>query len=155
MKMIVAFLLAVGTLQRAAAIFEDQAGTHDWYRQHLGLISNAFFHPSKPIVCVSTAQALVACLNLRDGAVSWRKIIGSNDEIPLFTQLLPKAKLLVTAAEGYVRTFDLDGNMRWQRSFPTRSAEASLSVLSVPDDAKERLLLLQNGILLVRKGAES
>ncbi|GIL85172.1 hypothetical protein Vretifemale_13572 [Volvox reticuliferus] len=146
MKLILFMLVALAAVQGATAMFEDQAGTYDWYRQHIGLISSASFHPSKPRVCFATAQSVVGCLNLRDGSLAWRKALGSSISSPS-SLLLPKSSSFVTVTEGYLRAFDLEGNLLWQRKVPGSTAVPSLAGLAASDDTQERILLLQNGEL--------
>ncbi|GLI60547.1 hypothetical protein VaNZ11_002704 [Volvox africanus] len=146
MKLILCMLAALAAVEGATAMFEDQAGTYDWYRQHIGLVSSASFHPSKPRVCVATAQSVVGCLNLRDGSLAWRKALGSTSDSPAAI-LLPKSSNFVTVAEGYLRAFDLEGNLLWQRKVLSSTAVPSLAGLAASDDSQERILLLQNGEL--------
>ncbi|GFR39708.1 hypothetical protein Agub_g187 [Astrephomene gubernaculifera] len=152
------FLLALSALalaHEAAAMFEDQAGTYDWYKQHVGFTASASFHPSKPRVCISTAQAVVGCLNLRDGSIAWRKLLGSgNGDLPSSMLLLPQTQLLITAVDGYLRAFDLEGHLKWQRRLPSSTNVAQLVEIPESADGASKVLVLQNGGSQVFDAAE-
>jgi hypothetical protein len=130
----------------AAARFEDQAGAYDWYKQHIGIVSSAQFHPSKPRVCVTTEQSVVGCLNLRDGSIAWRKLLQAAGGTPSVAYL-ESATALVTASGDYLRVFDLEGGLKWQRKLPAQSATV---VAEMPGKESEK----SNGaILAVQAGS--
>ncbi|KAG2424507.1 hypothetical protein HXX76_014388 [Chlamydomonas incerta] len=130
----------------AAARFEDQAGAYDWYKQHIGIVSSAQFHPSKPRVCVTTEQSVVACLNLRDGSIAWRKPLQALGAAPSVAYV-ESLNSLVTASGGYLHAFDLEGGLKWQRKLPTQTAAL---VAEVQGKATEKV---SGAILAVQAGA--
>jgi hypothetical protein len=123
----------------ASAMFEDQAGTYDWYRSHIGLVENAYFHPTKPRICFSTAQSVVGCLNLRDGSVAWRKVLGTG---PSYILMSSKSQKLIAACDGFLRCFDLEGNLQWQR---TLQNVTSAPTLTESPGASDRVTVMQRG----------
>ncbi|KAG2493104.1 hypothetical protein HYH03_008767 [Edaphochlamys debaryana] len=144
--LLVASVLAIAG--GAAALFEDQAGTYDWYKQHIGVATEAAFHPSKPRVCVATQQSVVGCLNLRDGAIAWRKRADTGVAAML---MMSSPATMVTAANRTVRMFDLEGNQKWQRSLPGSSGPVLLAELPDGGDtsAKGRLAVVQGGTVQI------
>ncbi len=76
MKPIRTLLLLTCTLaaiQNAAAIYEDQAGTYDWYRAHLGHVHNLYIS-RKQHVFAASQDATVARLSINDGSIVWRRV---------------------------------------------------------------------------------
>lgn len=96
----------------AIAMFEDQAGAFDWYKQQVGLVERAAFHSVKPRVCVSTQQSVVGCLNLRDGSPVWRKL--ADTAASAFTSI-DYHNVVVTVSGGVVRAFDFEGFLKWEQ----------------------------------------
>ncbi len=141
--------LVLCALGGAAALYEDQAGTYDWYQQHVGLVSNAVFHPSKPRICVTTEQDVVGCLNLRDGSIAWRKLLsGGSVRVGSVSTLSPHA--IITTAGGFLRYFDLEGNLKWQRALqPTSSLSVLLHVANQGASAGDNIILVQGARMQV------
>lgn len=106
-------LLLCGAGRLAAALFEDQAGTYDWYKAHVGLIRAAAFHPSKPRVCTATQQSVLGCLSLRDGAIAWRKQLEDGQDAA-FLQV-EEHGLIVVATHKLVQAFDHEGFLKWEK----------------------------------------
>ena len=113
MRLPALLVLLLGGLSLAAALFEDQAGTFDWYKPHIGLISAAAFHPTKPRVCAATQQSVLGCLNLRDGTIAWRKVLEDGKDAA-FLQL-EELHLIVVATHSSVQAFDLEGFLKWEK----------------------------------------
>lgn len=57
----------------AAAMYEDQAGTYDWHREHLGDVANLYIS-RKQHVYAASHDATVALLSMDDGSVTWRRV---------------------------------------------------------------------------------
>ena len=76
-----AALLLVAALSAADALFVEEVGKRDWIVQRVGAVRDAVFLPSYVDfrnttvrgVAVCTDQNFVAVLNLRSGAIVWRK----------------------------------------------------------------------------------
>lgn len=103
----------------AYGMFEDQAGSFDWYKQQIGLVERAAFHSVKPRVCVSTQQSAIGCLNLRDGSPAWRKLIDSPAAAFVSVEYHSMA---VTVAGGVVRAFDFEGYLKWEQRLSTQAS---------------------------------
>ncbi|KAG2448475.1 hypothetical protein HYH02_006367 [Chlamydomonas schloesseri] len=147
-------ILAVFALG-AAARFEDQAGAYDWYKQHIGIVSSAQFHPSKPRVCVTTEQSVVGCLNLRDGSVAWRKQLQSAGAAPSVVYVGSAAALL-TASGDYLRAFDLEGGLKWQRKLPVQAATVVAEVQGKESEKSNgAILAVQAGAVQVLDAADA
>lgn len=81
LKAVLAALLLVAAASAADAIFVEEAGKLDWIVQRVGAVRDAVFLPSYVDfrnttvrgVVVCTEQNFVAVLNLRSGAIVWRK----------------------------------------------------------------------------------
>jgi hypothetical protein len=144
-----ALLAAVCSLAVVQAVFEDQLGSKDWYKQQIGAVTSAAFHQNKPRVCVATAQSVVGCLNLRDGSVVWRKLVGTEPGAATSVALTGHGLL---AADGqYMRAFDLEGNLKWWRSVP-QPGSLPLLRLSAPSGqtATAQVLTADGATLQVR-----
>jgi hypothetical protein len=108
------FLLLL--LGPAWAIYEDQAGTFDWYKQYVGRPTSVAFLPGKERVFLSTQQNLLASLHTKAGSVAWRRKYTEKDPLEKAVAL-QKPALLLTASKGgkYVRAWDaLEGGFKWE-----------------------------------------
>eukprot|EP00668_Euglena_longa_P015748 GGOE01019889.1.p1 GENE.GGOE01019889.1~~GGOE01019889.1.p1 ORF type:complete len:1012 (+),score=325.31 GGOE01019889.1:17-3052(+) len=70
----------------AVALFEDEAGKYDWYKEKIGAVTQAVFPASprlvkKRLVFVATEEGVVAALNLQTGNVAWRKVLARGEAI--------------------------------------------------------------------------
>ena len=120
----------------AWAIFEDQAGSFDWYRSYVGPITDAQLG-SKPRVFIASSQNVVGSLNLRDGSIAWRKLLdGAVDGIAL----VEEASLVLSLSDGKLRAFDqAEGGLRWEQQLPcasSSSCEPAFSVGTFHDSAQ-------------------
>eukprot|EP00667_Euglena_gracilis_P001349 EG_transcript_1349 len=70
----------------ATALYENEAGKHDWYKEKIGAVTQAVF-PASPrlvkrrLVFVATEEATVAALHLQTGNVAWRKVLARGDSV--------------------------------------------------------------------------
>lgn len=132
------------------ALFEDQAGSFDWYKQHIGQISNAAFHPTKPRVCVSTRRSVVGCLNLRDGSIAWRKHMG-DDDLNGFAVAEKPATLLALTGSTVLQAFDTaDGFLRWQKRLAAPQGDSSAAAVAA---TAKGVVVLRQGDVKVGMGA--
>jgi hypothetical protein len=67
----VAALLSV-----AVALYEDQAGVMDWTRENVGAAQLASLR-AKGRAVLATDAGVVAALNVKTGAVTWRRVFGA------------------------------------------------------------------------------
>jgi hypothetical protein len=107
-------LLLAQLPQPVVAIFEDQAGTFDWYKQYVGRPLSAAFLPGKERVFVSTQQQLLASLQAQSGSVVWRRKHTPQDTLEGMLALPSPALLLSMSSAGkVVRAWDtLEGSFR-------------------------------------------
>ncbi len=144
-------LCSLGLLRGTSALFEDQAGTFDWYRQHVGLVSKAAFHPTKPRACVSTQAGILACLNLRDGGIAWRKRESTSSAPDVL--LLEESQVLVSSTGPVLRGFDLEGYLKWERRLQGRAAHGNAALYKALQEGKTHLVYGQYGdSVKVRQG---
>lgn len=100
----------------AAAIYEDQVGTFDWYKQYVGRPKTIAFVPGRERVYLSTSQNLVASLQSKSGSIAWRQKYTEQDPLDSFLAL-HKPALVLTASRGckHLRSWDaLDGSFKWE-----------------------------------------
>lgn len=144
------------------ALYEDQAGTFDWYKAQVGPITSVHLG-SKPRVFIGTSENVIGSLNLRDGSIAWRKLIDG----PLVGDaLIDDTSLFISYAGGKIRAFDqTEGGMRWEQPSPdltsisvgafhdvTQVAAATpkrLRVSSIPPSCTDILLPCNHGGLPV------
>lgn len=109
-------LLLLLLLAPAWAIFEDQAGTYDWYKQYVGRPTTVAFLPGKERVFLSTQQNLLASLHTKAGSVAWRRKYTEQDPLEKAVALQKPALLLAASKGGkYVRAWDaLEGGFKWE-----------------------------------------
>jgi hypothetical protein len=108
------FLLLL--LGPAWAIYEDQAGTFDWYKQYVGRPSAVVFLPGKERVFLTTQQHLLASLHTKAGSVAWRRKYTEQDPLEKAVALQKPALLLAASKGGkHVRAWDaLEGSFKWE-----------------------------------------
>lgn len=112
-------LLLLPTLLAPAcvvAIYEDQAGTFDWYKQYVGRPTSVTFIPGKERLYLTTEQQLLASLQTRAGSVAWRRKYSASD--PLEKALaLQKPAVVIAASRAckHVRAWDAsEGGFKWE-----------------------------------------
>ncbi|GBF96686.1 ER membrane complex subunit 1 [Raphidocelis subcapitata] len=116
-------LLACGAAP-AAALYEDQAGTFDWHRQHIGEVLYAAHGGGRDRFYVATAQGIAAAVSAADGAVAWRRTHPEEDPLAAAVALA-KPSLLVVASRGgrHLRAWGAaDGALRWEAAAAPRDA---------------------------------
>jgi hypothetical protein len=68
-----------------AGMYQDQAGSTDWYRENIGRVRVAAFpkqqRGNKQHVYVATDENILASLNLRNGRTVWRQVLPTGESI--------------------------------------------------------------------------
>eukprot|EP01025_Chloroclados_australasicus_P033716 TRINITY_DN3443_c0_g1_i1.p1 TRINITY_DN3443_c0_g1~~TRINITY_DN3443_c0_g1_i1.p1 ORF type:complete len:993 (-),score=131.33 TRINITY_DN3443_c0_g1_i1:162-3140(-) len=59
-------------------MYEEQLGSFDWHKQYVGLVNNCEFNNKAIRAYVSTKQGALSSIYLKDGSITWRKIIQSD-----------------------------------------------------------------------------
>lgn len=101
---------------RAFAMYEDQAGTFDWHRQHIGEVLHAGHSPGRDRFYVATAQSLVAAVSAGDGSIAWRRAYNEEDPLgQIITLAKPAAVVAVSGGGRYVRAWEpARGALKWE-----------------------------------------
>jgi outer membrane protein assembly factor BamB len=99
----------------AAAMYEDQAGTFDWHRQHVGEVVAAGYAPGRDRFYVATSQSVVAALSAADGSIAWRRTYTDDDPLGAALPAARPAALVAASGGGrYVRAWDANGGLKWE-----------------------------------------
>jgi len=146
------------------ALYEDQAGTFDWYRPFFGRITSAAFLPGKPRLLVaapgnglvgaidtatpppssSSAAAALLAATAADGPIAWRRPHPRDDPFAGAFVLAARPPVAVVASAGgrVLRAWDAaDGPFRWEAALPRTAFEAGAALTegggaaAAPDDA--------------------
>lgn len=127
----------------ALALFEDQAGTFDWYRAFMGHVRSAAFHPSKPRLYLSTEQGVVGSLSLRDGSIAWRQRL---QDVPHAALL--EGKAFLTLGGSMLRAWDHQrGSLLWEKQL---SSQHRPSMALLPGAGPARVAVVAGGQIQVR-----
>ncbi|TYH35998.1 hypothetical protein ES332_D13G234400v1 [Gossypium tomentosum] len=136
--LILFILFFFSSLNPILSLYEDQVGLVDWHQQYLGKVKQAVFHTHKTgrkRVVVSTEENVVALLDLRQGEIFWRHVLGSNDVIDGIDIALGKYVITLSSGGSILRAWNLpDGQMVWESSL--RGPKHSKSLLLVPTNLK-------------------
>lgn len=130
-------LLLSFILSSASAIYEDQAGTFDWYKQYIGQPNTVQFIPGRERVYVATSQNLLASLQTKAGSVAWRRRYTDQDPLGKILALQKPAIVLAVSKGGkYLRAWDVvDGGFRWEvlvyESQAAAAAQSSCDIAAV------------------------
>ena len=153
-------LLWLCTLQLSLALFEDQSGTFDWYKQQVGPITSAAFHKNKPRLYVGTQQGVVGSLHLRDGGIEWRRHLGMDEQLDA-TAIVDRPGLLLSLSQQatVLRAWDQnEGALRWESRLSPQSQQLLgstkpvLHVAVVDEDEEAKIIVVANGALHVGHG---
>ena len=122
-----------------SALYEDQAGTFDWYKQHVGEVAAADFVGSRDRVYVATQQNILAAISKTNGAIVWRRPYGSKDPINTLSTLnKPPTVLTVSRGGKYIRAWEpQEGYFKWEASLPSDSIspDAAVAAAAMASDA--------------------
>ena len=84
----------------AQGLFEEQAGQNDWHLPMVGRISTANFAlRGRTRLFVASDEAVVACLDARNGALLWRQVLPPQDVVQQM-DILQKPAAVVTWSRG-------------------------------------------------------
>lgn len=140
-------LLVASSACLAVALYEDQVGTFDWYKQYVGEVATADFLPSKDRLYVSTRQNLIASLSSTNGSIAWRRTF--NDKDPLGRLLvLEKPSCVISVSRGgkFVRAWDpQDGAFKWEAvvapHFPAVDARFDVAAVRLGSSSSQCLAI--------------
>lgn len=146
--------LALHAAQPAAALFEDQAGTFDWYKPYIGHVTSAAFHRTKPRLYVSSQQGVAGVLNLRDGSIGFRHMLDPGAGAQSLLLDTPAVFVTLTAS-GALHAWDpVDGVLKWAAQLGDASSSSpSVSLAALPVKAGY-IAALAGGQLQVCSGAQ-
>jgi hypothetical protein len=130
-----AALLALVLVAPCYALFEDQAGTYDWYKAYVGHVVGGAFHRTRPRVYLGTAQGVAGSLNLRDGSIAWRQKLDETSGVQSTLLLDGSGKeeqLFFTLTDGHLRAWDpSDGYLKWQAD---TGGSGNAAMAALPDE---------------------
>lgn len=92
-------LITLVAICPAAAIYEDQAGTFDWYKQFVGRPISASFTPGKERVYLHTEQNILASLQTKTGSAAWRRQYTEQDSLDSVL-VVPNPSIVLAASRG-------------------------------------------------------
>lgn len=98
----VAWVCAIALLFCASpvrSLFEEQAGQNDWYLPMVGRVSLAKFAlRGRTRLFVASDEAVVACLDARNGGMLWRQVLPQGDVVGQMALLQRPAALVTWSA---------------------------------------------------------
>lgn len=109
-------LLLCVLLPPTLAIYEDQVGVFDWYKQSIGQPHSIAFVPGRERFYAATDQNLLASVQTKAGSISWRRKYTDQDPLEAYV-VLQKPAVVVAASNGgkHLRTWDaLSGTFKWE-----------------------------------------
>lgn len=131
-------LLCLGLLAPSNALYKEQAEQHSWYQQHIGKVKHALHaFKGRDRLFVSTEKSVVASLDLRDGRITWRQVLLSDEEI-VGIALTPKPAAVVslTRKGQTLRAWHAgDGTLIWESTLASKEStvESPGQLLVLPD----------------------
>lgn len=108
------FLVLASSLPRATAIFEEQVGRIDWYKQHIGKPKLAVFpRVQNPFAIVATESNVLAAVSFKSAELLWRQVLPEEESTDLM--LLHKRTLFTMSNQGATLRawFANDGSLIW------------------------------------------
>lgn len=130
---LVLLLVGLCALPLGQALYQDQAGTYDWYKSYIGHVQGGAFQKNKPRVFVTTEQGTVSSLNLRDGSIAWRHKL-EDGEVPNASLFLDSQGLFVTLSGSMLRAWEhADGSLAWQVPVGATAEKPALTYVSGPN----------------------
>uniref|UniRef100_A0A224YDN7 ER membrane protein complex subunit 1 n=1 Tax=Rhipicephalus zambeziensis TaxID=60191 RepID=A0A224YDN7_9ACAR len=128
-RLLLAVLVAISTVRLsqfgAYALYEDQAGKLDWRQRFIGkplfVYADHSSVGSNQRIVVATEKNVLASLNTRNGALTWRQVLehdGSMHAVSSSGDLIT-----VSGNAPYVRAWDVHtGVLQWEKTLPHSSA---------------------------------
>ena len=135
-KLLIFFLIGLCNVINVKCLYEDQAGTYDWYNWNQIKFSykkiqfNKFFrrqqYVGRPLFShvdygskkffVATDQNLLSSLNIKNGNIAWRKIFESNSNGKIDFVLWGAKEILVITGNGKrIQSFNYNnGFANWE-----------------------------------------
>lgn len=156
MRILVVSLLLAASACRVAAIYEDQAGTYDWHRPHVGVATQLHITHKRHIYIVSD-DATLARIGPDDGVLAWRRVQDAPGTPATHrrTLILPKEDGLLTVHTAgdatLLRVWRDGGQLMWES--PLRvEGEGPADVTIAVDEAKGAsvIISLRSGQIKVR-----
>lgn len=138
----------------ATALYEDQAGSIDWYRPYVGHVVSAALHRTKPRLYFGTEQGVAGALNLRDGTIAFRHLLADGAGPAAVTTALLEAPLNVLVslgASGSLQGWDTaDGALKWAIAMhaPPKPGPTHAPLLVVAPGASPQIAVLSQTALL-------
>lgn len=126
------FLVAVTLLVQTGALFEEQAGVHDWYQMNLGHIQH--FAPQKRTIILGSSSSMLASLKTETGGLVWRQALPEGETLD-FMRAAGKKLLTLSAGGETVRLWSAhDGSLLWDsNSFRANTDTQHLAYNLKPD----------------------
>merc|ERR1712166_1640096 len=153
-------LTLLGVLfSNVGAMFKDQAGSADWFRENIGRVHTAAFpkqqRGNKQHVYVATDENILASLNLRSGATVWRQVLPAGESID---QVLSSGKTVLSTSSKarQLRMWNsADGTLIWDELISAVEPSATDSISSVLLDETDVATLIDGERIELRAGATS
>ncbi|KAL3178217.1 hypothetical protein MRX96_038730 [Rhipicephalus microplus] len=128
-RLLLAVLVAISTVRLsrfgAYALYEDQAGKLDWRQRFIGkplfVYADHSSVGSNQRIVVATEKNVLASLNTRNGALTWRQVLEQDGSM----QAVSSSGDLITVSGSapYVRAWDVHtGVLQWEKTLPHSSA---------------------------------
>lgn len=116
------------------ALYEDQSGTFDWYRQQLGQVTTAQLHAGSNRLAVATAGNLMGLVHYHNGTISWRRTHTAQDPLDTIVTFQKPAVVVAVSRRGaYLRGWEPSkGLLKWQSMATWASEAAEGSALAAP-----------------------
>lgn len=97
-------------ISSALALFPEQAGKYDWFKNNIGFVNTAAIDDSR--VYVSSKEGGIAALDAKDGSVVWRVVLDEGEQV----QTLEVARdiALTLSSTSHVRAFSSEGRQLWE-----------------------------------------
>ena len=137
---ILAVSLLLASARHVAAIYEDQAGTYDWHRPHVGVAAHLHITHKRHIFIVSQ-DATLARIAPDDGVLAWRRVQDAPDTPATLrvARVLPKEDGLLTvhttSDATLLRVWRDGGQLMWEAPLHVEGGGPADVTIAV-DDAK-------------------
>ncbi|OMJ87407.1 hypothetical protein SteCoe_10915 [Stentor coeruleus] len=133
----------------AASIYQDQIGTYDWHKLHIGKVIDIHATTGGKSIAISN-RGILAMIK-PSGELEWRRILSSIDAYPLFTM---SASGIFTYSSGTLTMWTIqEGQILWSRPMPevlqlVLTTQGISEVLAVLTENTIEIISLQEGELM-------